>query len=483
MIQISIVATVVCNFELDANDDQASEWLINSKATATGLGYAKFDAELVGPNGNVKVRIQDAHLAPYEGAQQLDSYQRHPMLRVLWKPVPSPGLMTDRGLTSYLKSVVEEPGDNLCDRTTSNLMSCLSIIGHKNPYSRVLELGAGKFAKTALEALSGNSIFPQLHSYTIAKFNDDNQLAGFNVDLQTGEPEGSEIIPPELQFDLIILPDSQESGGHLVQRPKELKARLGAWGSILAVSPPRGNIPLTKHGLVAIRSKSTKDQEILFIHRMEDVEIKVDSDASTAPVLVVEYTPTTLGDIFVEEISRVTGRKPMRMLPGGVSKDTVSTKSQIISLLEINNSVLSVGSEFELSRIKVLTEQASRIMWVTAGNLLNSQTPDRSLMFGLSRAIMAEQPGLEFYVSDVDDLSAHLKRTARNILSIFTRTDPGIADREFIQRDGVAHVSRFIPDDGLNEAFRRSQGATVQLPLEQAQNVHLKSPQAVPATN
>ncbi|KAK6516284.1 hypothetical protein TWF506_006193 [Arthrobotrys conoides] len=488
MLQASIIATTAGSitdlaakvptrvgsaiFSLTGNFHTADDWQINSKAVNIGLGYAQIDTELIGPNGQVKARLEDTRLTPYEGTQ-LKSYQRHPMLRVLWKPDPSPGLIADEDLTNYLKIATKEYSDKLYDETNSNLMSCLSILGHKNPYLRVLELGGGKFAEAALRTLCGKSSFPQLLSYTVGQFEGDGQLAGFNVELKKGEPSCSKILPPNLQYDLIILPDYQESTSHLAQRPKELKARLTAWGTILAASPSCDDELLNECGLAAIRSKGIKGQEVMLLHHLEEKESRFHSGTSTPSVLVLEHQPTAFGDVIIEEIMQVTGKKPQRILFNDVSPDTIVAGSHIISLLEIKCSLLSTVSEFELSQLKALTDRASCIVWVTGGNLLNGQVPDHSLAFGLSRAISVEQPALKFYVYDVDDLAAHSKRTARNIFLVSTRVSPNITDFEYIEKEGVPHISRFTLDENLNEAFRRTQGTAVQMPLEKAQSAQL----------
>ena len=84
---------------------------------------------------------------------------------------------------------------------------------------------------------------------------------------------------------------------------------------------------------------------------------------------------------------------------------------------------------------------------------------------------MVEQPALKFITFDVDaeGAAAHpssTTRTSRNILGALTRADADGEDHEFAQRDGVVHVSRYAPDDALNEAFRQKQGLQMRrLPL------------------
>ncbi|KAF3933903.1 hypothetical protein ABW19_dt0204636 [Dactylella cylindrospora] len=484
LLQTSIVATTAGNtrvlnakvptrigaavFSLDVTSTPEA-WAINSNAATTGFGSASINAELVGPDGQVKIQLEGVRLSPYEGAQlEISGDQRHPMLRVLWKPDTMPGLMTDEDLASYLEVATEDASGNVHDKCLQELTACVSIMGHKNPYMRVLELGAttSESAKAVLEALAASSPFPQLLSYTAAKF-EEGQLVGSKVDLKTGDSGAAEVLPADVTFDLVILPSNDASAEYLSQ-PAELKSRLSTWGAILAISS-QTDISLAGAGLAVTASEAG---HVLVIHRVEDDEVV--SSVKSAPVILVEHTPTDFGDVLVEEITRVIGQKVKRVSFEDISQETIYADATVISLLELQDKLLGTTTESELDRVKLLSDQASCLVWVTGGNLLSGQIPDHALAFGLSRAVMMEQPSLRYFVYDVDDINANSKRTARNIVSIFKRISPGLADFEFIERNGIPHVSRFIPDDGLNEAFRQTQGAeTVKMPLEKVDSARL----------
>ncbi|KAK6513545.1 hypothetical protein TWF281_005168 [Arthrobotrys megalospora] len=487
MLQASIVATTAGNTrDLNAkiptrigsalfslgDDSVVDRWSISSDATTTGFGSAQINAELVRPDGTVKARLENVRLAPYEGArQEITSDQRHPMLRVLWKPDTTPGLITSEGLTVYLDSVAKDLNATPQSQPWRDLAACVNIVGHKNPYLNILEFGEGipEFTRFAIETLMGRTAFPQLLSYTIGKFNNQGQLVGSKVDITDGEAGNIQEVSPGLKFDLIVLPSSNISAETLSQQLSVLKSWLAPWGTVL-LRLPRNDLPLANIGFTATISQRS-DLPITLLHRIEDDEVH--AEIKESPVIIVEDTPTDLSNYLAKEITEVIGQIPIRVAFSDISENTIPLGSTIISLLELQSTLLGNTSEAELDLVKILTNQASCLTWVTSGNLMSGERPEHSLAFGLSRAVMMEQPSLRFFVYDVDNINSDPSKSARNIVSLFKRVAPNIADFEYIEREGTVHVSRFVPDDVLNSAFRQTQEAeTVRMPLAAVQKAH-----------
>ncbi|KAF3925322.1 hypothetical protein ABW20_dc0108590 [Dactylellina cionopaga] len=483
LLQASIVATTAGNtrdltakiptrisyaaFSTDY-ENNGTDWHINSNSTITGFGCAQINAELAGGEGQVKARLEGVRLAPYEGARQdITSDQRHPMLRVLWKPDTTPGLISSEGLAHYLESSSTDP-----ESTFQNIIACLRIFGHKNPYMNILEIGNGvtPLTNAAMEALSAGSSFPQLLSYTIGAF-DSGRLIGSKVDLRGGGVGATENISSE-KFDLIVLPDITDDLG---QTFGMLKSHLSSWGTVV-LSSLADDVAVEEFGFAATMSPN-KTTPVTILYRLEDDEIHL--DVKESPVLLVELdSPTPFGDFIMDEVARILGQIPTRITFADISEETIPFGATIISLLELQTTILGTTSESELNLIKLLTNQATCLMWVTNGNLMSGERPEYSLAFGLSRAVMMEQPSLRFFAYDVDDLNGNLQRSARNIVSLFKRIAPDLADFEYIERNGVPHVSRFIPDEGLNSAFRQTQEAsTVKVPLGNIQAIQGASAQ------
>ncbi|KAK6359538.1 hypothetical protein TWF696_000692 [Orbilia brochopaga] len=445
--------------------DTSGDLLVNSKATSTGFACARVDAELVRPGGEMIVKLENVRLVSYKsGRLERNTEERHPMLRVIWMPDASPGLMTDDDLTMFLETAAGETDHD--EAGVGDLLACISILGHKNPYLRLLELGMGKNRPTEsiLDALAATSSFPELLSYTLGTINDDGQLFGSKVALKTGELGAFEIITPGPQFDLIILNEADLLSTSPGLCLKELSSLLNPWGRILTRHCPIDNLAISHAGLTSIRATSSKG-DIILLHRLEDD--KVDPGAQVSAIKIVERTPTALGGIIMQMLRTETDQNPERVLFDTISADTIPPSSTVISLLELTESLLAKTSEADFELVKRLINQASNLVWVTGGNLLTGQIPDYSLAFGLSRAVMMEQPSLRFFVFDVDNADANPSKTARNIIYTLMRFPPNLPDFEFVERRGMVHVSRFVPDDGLNKHFRMTQGrATAKMPIQ-----------------
>lgn len=89
--------------------------------------------------------------------------------------------------------------------------------------------------------------------------------------------------------------------------------------------------------------------------------------------------------------------------------------------------------------------------------MLTGNIPELSLVSGLSRAIMLEQPSLRFYTFDIDNFESNMEQTSLNILSLFEQPQH-LHDFEFVQQKDIVHVSRFTADKTLNSRFRQKMG-------------------------
>ena len=151
----------------------------------------------------------------------------------------------------------------------------------------------------------------------------------------------------------------------------------------------------------------------------------------------------------------------------------------VICTAELEHPLLVNISERQLQHIQAITRCASRILWVTGGNLAGDPSPDFAAVLGLSRAIMREQPGLQFLVADLDDSRCDLDKTAQHLLAILTRPSGSDKDHEFVQRDGLLLVSRFVPDLVANASFNHSKngpGLAASLNDSKAHRLMIKEP-------
>ncbi|KAK6542003.1 hypothetical protein TWF694_007774 [Orbilia ellipsospora] len=431
--------------------------LISSDITQVGFGFAVGSAKLVTPTNNLIAHFENIRLAPYIGGRLgKKGKARYPISRVLWKPDPSPGLMADEDLNLYLKPTSSENNSLI-----PKIMAIADIMGHKNPFLRILELGPGTFgiAKAIMDTLSSKSAFPRLFSYSVGIFGEDKDLRVSEIDLMSEAVSAAETVSDK-KFDLIILPEYQSTALYLTQNLTEIRSLLSSSGNILVRTLPHicDSIDFKGNGLAALKAEDlASNTQWMMIHRMAENET-INISFNSSSILIVERSSTSFGTFISEAIYRVTAKKPTRISIEDISIETCGLESTVISLLEIDNPLLAASSVEEWDRVKILIERATCLFWITNGNLLDCTAPDYSLIYGLSRAAMMEQPSLKFFVYDVDSITRNPEKTCKNIGSILQNGHPNTQDFEFIERRGIVHISRFVPDDVLNTAFRQSQG-------------------------
>lgn len=153
-----------------------------------------------------------------------------------------------------------------------------------------------------------------------------------------------------------------------------------------------------------------------------------------------------------------------------ISEKTLFAGLIVISTVEAEVPLLATISEQDMRLVKVMTDNASKIVWITNADVMYGTRPDFAPVLGLSRALMLEQPSVQFAVFDVDNASRRLGATARNICNtvqqLIENKDP---DFEFAQIGGVVHSLRWEPEEPLNTLFRLKQnGETISSTLETA---------------
>jgi NADPH:quinone reductase-like Zn-dependent oxidoreductase len=137
----------------------------------------------------------------------------------------------------------------------------------------------------------------------------------------------------------------------------------------------------------------------------------------------------------------------------------MSSTSIYISLLELENEFLATMSPMKMDLLRRITDIANNLVWLTgAGMLSSSPDPNLTLSQGLSRALMLEQPSLRFTVIDVGGLASENrsfeKSFSLNLIQALASVSD-MDDKEFIEKDGMLYISRFIAISEFNSLFRR----------------------------
>ena len=217
---------------------------------------------------------------------------------------------------------------------------------------------------------------------------------------------------------------------------------------------------------------SSGEGRLILARRLPKTNLK---DLSNSGIVIVERKPDSdLGNAIVKKFPH--SRSPIKriQLEDVSIQGCIPLRSIVIVTLEAEIALLSSIDSINMALLKVITDNASTILWITGGALLACKNPDVAPVSGLSRAIMVEQPSLKFLTLDLDGTSCP-DMIANHVADIVTQAATGdVQDFEFVERKGVIHISRFVPDEVLNEKFRQRQGMQpVQMSLHEARGSRL----------
>ncbi|KAL3450556.1 hypothetical protein BJX65DRAFT_316007 [Aspergillus insuetus] len=441
----------------------AAEAQLNARTDRTGFGYCQANAELIDAAGQVTGQLEGFRLAPYSSAAQGEEADdaRHPVLRVLWKPdVHGLGLMTGSAAQEYAQKFADEAHSPVEDTDLLKLGAVLDLFAHKNPVLRILEVGneSQELTLAVLELLKSQTDFKRLATYTTAQLGANSALVGGVVNLETGErtPKAAAV---EGQYDLVLCLTKEETMVRsLVAKAINL---MTADSYLLSLCPSTGDGVITSQNLETLTVSITSGQPSLVLARKPQTSPLGILQKRKSNYLIVEREKTKLGSALGDALRSVQGHWVSRVRLEDLTTAHIPRNTTVFNLCELKSPLLSVCTDEEMAKIKIITDNASSLIWTTNANTLEGEHPDFALISGLSRALMLEQPSLRLFTYDIDSPDEFVLETADRLIALLTQPEKKI-DYEFVQRNNVAHVSRFVPDDSVNSAFRSKQGLTTE---------------------
>lgn len=441
---------------------------------STDLYYE--DSKAMGPSMSIKnVKFVEYN----EGSLTTGNKNRSPILRVQWLP-------DLEILQSYHQ---EQIGDWLASMAQKELSACsaaetiswfLRLASHKVPNSRYLFLvsDVSKLEHSFLDVLNRYKSLQQFQSMVVASLISGN-LKGIQID---GIPDdghlGSllsrpveDIEVPEAGFDIIIAPET----GYVekVQDDLELFSSFIKPNTILAHCSSEQSVESTKIDL----SLSVKLSPLFVTGTHDGIELRIlrcDSDVvpksppqseayGNRPAYFIHHdTLTSFEEEYHSAIETQMGTNVTKLDLSALDDLTLADGCFVFATFELKRFFLSDIDAITLARIQKITTKAHYLIWLTNGDYFTHAVPEMTLVTGLSRSIMLEEPSLKFLICDLE-----LGFDATEALSVKTRANLGLllhqlvtrphAEYEFVQKDGLMYSSRILPDDVENETFRQKQ--------------------------
>ena len=455
-----------------APDSVESAWTVDAESKPTGFGSISVSAEIHDNEGHVCGQLYNAGLIPFQGAWQEEAIEeRQPMLRVHWKP-DIMALRPDNkeNFLHALEASIATLADVSMSPYVQNLLATVDLLAHKNPRLRVIELGqpTPEVSRHLLTSLCFGGAFPRFSSYSRGFFSDANELLLENVKSIDNLSNTLENAKPQkgMEFDIIILTTPASSEEYFTKRLDSATAILSTQGFITGLLPHDTASQVESRELKTMTLDMKDGTDIVMITKLPESPEKKSKEPN---VILVERDGTqAFVDGFIPVLTERFGHIE-RVALDTLSSYPLKPKTTVISAIELDKPILSTLTDIEMMKIKMMTDRAANVVWLTGGASFMGRDPDFALVSGLARSLALEQPSLRFLTFDIDDWHTNTAATYRNLIQVIeevqTAAEP---DLEIIQHKGIVHVSRFVSDDTMNTTFHQKQGdQALQQPLSQ----------------
>ncbi|KAI0529826.1 KR domain-containing protein [Xylaria digitata] len=314
--------------------------------------------------------------------------------------------------------------------------------------------------------MSSHSEFRRFSSYSTGSFNSYSSIISRPVDPATSQRSSELTDLSSSLFDLILVMAAQP---HIRSFLPQVLSSL-AKNALIIILGSRTELDSISSSGVAYLKCPINNNTALFIARQAPAEQRKPSQKHK--FLIVKRERSSLESELMHALKAVQGQVARTTLKDLITKQGLPGIT-IFNLRKLYSPLLSRITDQDMQRVKIMTDKAACLVWVTGGNIIRGCKPNLALAAGLARAVGIEQPSLKFYTYDVDAPNTHVDLMARHILSILNQQGPK-PDIEFVQQDSIVHVSQLVPNNDINTLFRNKQGLeTTTLSLKKAKDVQL----------
>ncbi|KAL8901562.1 MAG: hypothetical protein Q9207_005141 [Kuettlingeria erythrocarpa] len=448
-----------------AVDVAGSTWLVDAVSKPTGLGSINIAAELHDGQGQVCAQLENVSAVAFQGVQADESAidERHPMMKVVWKPDISK--LSDenaRGFSNHLADATKET-EHAVPLNLRKLAEMVAIYAQKNPRIRVLELGEadGTFARHTLDLLRVDTAFPRMAGYSRGYMTTEGQLFVQHIS-STSEVDDSmdhaKINPPGTAYDLIVLPDPAAGAKAITEQHEAVGRLLTGHGAVVGLLP--SSVPRNPDLQLTIIDIAIDDgKEKIVVGKIPE---QPKSRAGRHCVVVERggdqgggFNDALIARLSEQSASEKVDRVSLSMLTTAV----LPPGTTVICTAELYDPLLSSLSEAEMSAMKMITDHAAFVLWMHGAGSMDAIRPELAMVTGFARSLVLEQPSLRFFTYDVENADLDREATITNVLaSLDDLHDDNCLDLEVVEKNGLPYTQRFVPEDLLNTTFRQKLG-------------------------
>ncbi|KAI1321024.1 putative polyketide synthase [Xylariaceae sp. FL0255] len=449
-----------CLISTYGSPDHKGSGTVEARSKQTGISTCQVDARLLNSGDRVLAQFTGIKLSRYSAKSVLKSQEtaaapRSPFYRVHWRPdirCLQPG--AECHLREYIVAFMSrQHPDALYDGVYITIGALLDLAGHANPSMTVLEV----------QSLDRTHETEYLLSILGKKTHTQRYKCWHRGQLR--------------QDGIVFVEDAENSPYATIIIPEHATS-LDFWERPSPWIKPwvdQASVIVTRTNSSALRVLGSSDFVVLEVDDYLTLAVRPQPFLQTvqgAQVLIVSQRASpgvaTLGsaiESYIRErsdVHRVTC----------ISLDEIKTinldrETLCVFLLEVEHEILATITHKDLSYIQYITNNVRKVLWLNGANMLAQPNPSLSLAAGLSRAIMLEQPSLQFFVLDIGSMSLtqyELHWICKHVSTILFSAESKSQDSEFIMANHLLYISRFAPDPRNN--FRYQERLGMHEPLQ-----------------
>ncbi|KAI3339977.1 hypothetical protein F4824DRAFT_487475 [Ustulina deusta] len=447
---------------------------VNGQILATGEFSslrALFGAfQLSAPDGRPLFTAKRVNSITYaEDLNRNVTEDRHPYLRVLWKP----------DVETLEKGAL--PADSLTQT--------LDLLGHKYPGMNILEVinSETDLSRKLPAVLEGDSSLKRYNSFTYLAATDALVEASADV-----YPDGRDVSAEKMTifengeygtlegvtYDLVILPEISSFDRSAAEVLTALQPFLNENGRLLIHCSNREGTSLNEEfwSLLDLLSREISPGTTLPDTQISTWKIALDGQEIATQVIDESASGWTL---LSEPARKPKPTKDVVVLSRDSSANTTDFSGELtrsgyavqsaslsdkaftpqadaiyVSIVELGSSLFNGNlNATEFANLQRLADSTQAVFWITSGDLLGKVDPNAAIVQGLGRTLQTEYVQLTFIAIDLDHSDARraAKQTLR-VLDRFSKESDSI-DKEYIVKDDVFHISRLAQDTALDEEY------------------------------
>ena len=481
-----MVPTVIEHARFRASVSSSESWIVDAISEPVGPGSIQIAAEIHDGQGQVCGQLEHVSAVAFQGANENESSieGRHPMMRVIWKPDITKLTGTNvQGYSTYLAAAATAFPEISLSENLIGLAALSGIVAHKKPRVNILELGnpSPNFTKHLVgDVLRSDTPYRRCASYMRGYFTSSGELFAEEIDSVDSVTDNFEKLQPRggTKYDLIIFPNLLISEEITTERFNIVKSFLSPQGIVLGLLPStitEAPAVATCVGLSTVEIPTNDTTQSILVGKISG-QAQVEQERAPSHVVLVERENSyTFNDLLFLALCKRFNEPVERVVLSKLNLNHVPLGTTVISTIELYEPLLATMSESEMVNLKVMTDNATNILWITGGGQIEALRPTLAMVSGFSRSLVLEQPSLRLFTFDIDDAELDSSSSIENIIATLEDLHSDeIPDSETVQKNGLAYISRFVPEEIMNATFRQKLGDKATLkPLGQTKPARL----------